>query len=141
MQDKRNLHKKMQEQIDCFGGTDYLTELGQVRNEPDKEQAPLKWLAIAVLYGVNENAEKIKLEKNEDGRIRITAEYRDSELPSPGDDIANSIFENIRHMTHIEADKGEMPLSVGIRDSSIDLKVKIKRDGGKEKVVLKFPEA
>ena len=140
MQDKRNLHQKMQEQIDCFAGTDYLTKLGAVKNEPDKEQAPLKWLALAILYGINENAEKIKIEKNEDGGRRLVAEFRDFDLPSPGNDVVDLIFEDLRQMTHIENDKGKIALSVGVRDSSIELEVKIKKEDGKEKIVLKFPE-
>lgn len=140
MQDKRNLQKKMQEQIDCFAGTDYLTQLGAVKNEPDKEQAPLKWLALAILYGINENAKKIKIEKNEDGSKRLIAEFRDFDLPSPGDDVVDLIFEDLRQMTHIDADKGKILLSVGVRDSSIELEAKLKREDGKEKIVLKFPE-
>lgn len=140
MQDKRNLQKKMQEQIDCFAGTDYLTQLGAVKNEPDKEQAPLKWLALAILYGINENAKKIKIEKNEDGSKRLIAEFRDFDLPTPGDDVVDLIFEDLRRMTHIDADKGKILLSVGVRDSSIELEAKLKREEGKEKIVLKFPE-
>ncbi len=140
MQDKGNLQKKMQEQIDCFAGTDYLTQLGAVKNEPDKEQAPLKWLALAILYGINENAKKIKIEKNEDGSKRLIAEFRDFDLPSPGDDVVDLIFEDLRQMTHIDADKGKILLSVGVRDSSIELEAKLKREDGKEKIVLKFPE-
>lgn len=140
MQDKRNLHKKMQEQIDCFVGTDYLVELKAVKDEPDKAQAPLKWLALAILYGINENVKKIKIEKKENGDIRLIAEFPDFELPSPGEDVVNTIFEDLRKITHIESDKGEILLSVGIRDSSIELKAKVKKENGKEKIVLKFPK-
>ncbi len=140
MQDKRNLHKKMQEQIDCFLGTDYLEELKAVKDEPDKEQAPLKWLALAILYGINERVEKIKIEKKENGKIRLVAKSPDFELPSPGDDVVNSIFDDLRKITHIESDKGEILLSVGIRDSSIELKTKVKKEDGKEKIELKFPK-
>ena len=138
MLDKRNLHKKMQEQIDCFLNTDYLVELDGVKNEPDKDQAPLKWLALAILYGINERAKKIKIVK-EDGKTRITAEFSEQDLPSPGDDVVDTIFEDFRQITHIESEKGKIPLSVGIRDSSIELEAKVKKEGGKEKIELKFP--
>lgn len=140
MQEKRNLHKKMQELIDCFVGTDYLTELGAVQNEQDKDQAPLKWLALAILYGINENAKKIKIKKDEDGSFRTTIEYRDSSLPSPGGEILERIFEDFRQMTHIETDKGKSPLSVGVRDSSLELEAKIEKENGKEKIELTFPK-
>jgi hypothetical protein len=138
MQDKRNLHKKVQEQIDCYAETDYLAELGAVKNEPDKEQAPLKWLALAILYGINQNVEKIKIER-EDGKTKITAKSPDSDLPFPGDDVIDGIFKDLRQITHIESDKGKIQLSIGVRDSSIELETKIKSEGGKEKIVLKFP--
>lgn len=140
MKDKRNLHLKMQEQIDCFAGTDYLTELAAVKNEPDLEQAALKWLALSVLHGINANAQKISLEKTEDGNISIVAKYREAHLPSPGKTVADRVLEAMRHIIHVETDKGEMPLSVGVRDSSVDMKIKVKKDEKKEKLVLKFPE-
>jgi hypothetical protein len=139
MQDKRNLHQKMQEQIDCFAETDYFRELEAVKNEPDKEQAPLKWLALAILHGINENVEKIKIER--DGRkTRLSTKSPDSELPSPGEDVIDTIFEDMRQITHIESDKGKIPLSIGVRNSSIELEAKIKKEDGKEKLVLKFPK-
>lgn len=140
MEDKRNLHKKMQEQIDCYLGTDYLTQMGEVKNEPDQEQASLKWLALAILYAINENAKKIKLERDEQNKQRIIIEFRDFDLPPPGDAIMDRIFEDLRQMTHIETDKGATLLSVGIRDSSVDLEAKLKSEDGKEKIVLNFPE-
>jgi len=33
-----------------------------------------------------------------------------------------------------------MPLSVGVKDSSVELKVKIKKEDNGEKIVLKFSE-
>jgi hypothetical protein len=36
-------------------------------------------------------------------------------------------------MTHIDADKGKTLLALGIRDSSIDLEVKVKKKNGPKK--------
>lgn len=140
MEDKRNLHKKMQEQIDCHLGTDYLTEINAVKNEADQEQASLKWLALAVLYAVNENAKKIKLERDAENKKRVIIEFQDFDLPTPGDEVLDRIFDDLRQMTHIEEDQGKTLLSVGIRDSSVDLEAKLKKEDGKEKIVLNFPE-
>jgi hypothetical protein len=46
----------------------------------------------------------------------------------------------VREITHIEGDKGKTPLSLGIRNDSIELRVKIKTKHDREKVTLKFPE-
>lgn len=40
----------------------------------------------------------------------------------------------------MEKEKDKTTLVLGIRDGSVDLKVKVKRDKEGEKVTLKFPE-
>jgi hypothetical protein len=61
-------------------------------------------------------------------------------LPSPGADVGQNIIEAVREITHLEGNKGESALSLGVRDSSVDLKVKIKAKGDKERVTIKFPK-
>jgi hypothetical protein len=140
MKDERNLHLKVQELCDCYATTDPLREMSQVSASGDEEEIALKWLALAALHGVNSNASKISLSKGEDGNIRVTAEYRKAELPSPGSAVGAKILNAVRDITHIDKDKGESRLALGMRDSSIELKVKIKSKKGQEKVSLKFPE-
>jgi len=140
MKDSRGFHKKMQEHIDCYAETDYLTELARVRDEPDLEQAALNWLALIVLHGIDSNAHKISLQRDKDGDVAIVAQYREARLPSPGGKLADKVIEIMRRITHIDEDKGELPLSVGIRDSGIDLKIKLKKKDDKEKLEFKFPE-
>ena len=140
MKDERNLHLKVQELCDCFSTTDPLREMSQVPAAAGEEEIALKWLALAALHGVNSNASKITLQKGDDGNVRVTAEYRTAELPSPGTAVGDQIFAAIREITHIDADKGKTRLALGMRDSSIDLEVKIKSKKGHEKVSLKFPE-
>ncbi len=139
MKDERNLHLKVQELCDCFATTDPLREMSQIPSAAGEEDIALKWLALAALHGVNSNASKITLSKGEDGNVRVTAEYRPSDLPSPGAAVGDQILAAIRGITHIEADKGKTQLALGLRDSSIDLAVKIKSKKGHEKVSLKFP--
>ncbi len=139
MKDERNLHLKVQELCDCFATTDPLREMSQIPSAAGEEDIALKWLALAALHGVNSNASKITLSKGEDGNVRVTAEYRPSDLPSPGAAVGDQILAAIRGITHIEADKGKTQLALGLRDSSIDLAVKIKSKKGQEKVSLKFP--
>ncbi len=140
MKDERNLHLKVQELCDCFATTDPLREMSQIPSAAGEEDIALKWLALAALHGVNSNASKITLTRDEDGSVRVTAEYRLSELPSPGEAVGDKILAAIREITHIDEDKGKTKLALGMRDSSIDLAVKIKSKKGQEKVSLKFAE-
>lgn len=140
MKDERNFHLKVQELCDCYATTDPLREMSQIPASADEEEIALKWLALAALHGVNSNASKITLRKGEDDRIRVTAEYRTTELPSPGSAVGEKILSAVRSITHIDASKGESRLALGMRDSSIDLQVKIKSKRGQEKISIKFPE-
>jgi hypothetical protein len=89
---------------------------------------------------VNNSAEKISITQSEDGNVAVTAEYRKKDLPSPGSEVAEKIIEAVTGITHIEGDKGKTPLALGIRDSSIDLKIKMKKKNGGKKITIKFPE-
>jgi hypothetical protein len=140
MKEKRNVHLKVQELCDCYATNDPLKEMSTVKNEADKDEAALKWLALTALHGVNGNAEKITITRSRDGEISVTAKYRESELPSPGSDVGVKIMEAVREVTHIEGDKGSTPLALGIRNDSIELQVEMKSEEGKETVSLKFPE-
>jgi hypothetical protein len=47
MKDKRSLHLKVQELCDCYATTDPLKEMSIVKDDEDKDEAGLKWLALA----------------------------------------------------------------------------------------------
>jgi hypothetical protein len=140
MKDKESLHKKTQEFIDCFATTDPLKEMSELGKGGDEEEEALKWLALAALHGINMNAKKISISKSEGGQFNITAQYRDKTLPSPGADVGQKIIDLVRGITHLEEEKGKTVLALGIRDGSIDLKVKIKKEKNEEKITLKFPD-
>ena len=139
MKEKRNLHLKVQEMCDCYATGDPLKEMSIVKNEDDKEEAAIKWLALAALHGVNNNAEEITITRSSEGNVRVVAEYRESELPSPGSEVGGKIVDTLREITHIEEDKGKTPLSLGIRNDSVNLQIKFKAKDGKEKITIKFP--
>ena len=141
MLDKRTLHMKVQEHCDCFAETDPLSEMGALVKEHDPEDGALKWIALAILHGIDRNAEKISLRRTAEGGVSVTAKYRKTELPSPSTAIGRKVFDVVKGITHIEGDKGKSPVVIGIRDSSVELEMTLDRDGGKEEeVVLKFPD-
>ncbi len=138
MKDKGSLHLKVQELCDCFATTDPLKEMSIVKNGADKEEAALKWLALAALHGVNSNAEQISITKSDDGKVMVSAEYRTTELPSPGSEVAEKIIASMAEITHLEDGEGKSQLALGIRDSSINLTIKMKSKNGGKKVTIKF---
>lgn len=140
MKEKRNLHLKVQELCDCYATNDPLKEMSRVKRDGDKDEAALKWLALAALHGVNDNAKEVTLTRSPDGEIKVTAKYREAELPSPGSEIGQRILSAVREITHIEGGKGKIPLALGIREDSIELEIKMKSKDEGEKVTIKFPE-
>jgi hypothetical protein len=141
MKDKRSLHLEVQEHIDCFATTDPLKEMSEITGDEDKDQAALKWLALAALHGINHNAKKISLRSTAEGTTTVQAKYRKAELPSPGAEIGPKVLEAVRKITHFEGDKGKGPLALGVRNDSIELDIKVERDKDGETVTLKFPKS
>ncbi|MBU1196139.1 MAG: hypothetical protein KKE62_17670 [Proteobacteria bacterium] len=139
MNDTENLHLKVQELCDCFSTTDPLKEMSELKNDKNSLDAALKWLALSVLHGINNNAKEVSIRQDEDGKVSVVAEYRDTELPSPGPDIAATVFEAVREMTHIDGDKGKIKFAMGVRDSSLDLNISVKNKDGNRKISIKFP--
>jgi hypothetical protein len=139
MKDKHNFHLKLQEMMDCYATTDPLQEFSGLKNETDDEQSALKWLALAAIHGITDNAEKITITQDEDGSVEVSARYKKTHLLSPGQDVGKKVVEIVRNILHLEEDKGKLPLSLGFRGGSVDVQVKVSRKEGKEKVSIKFP--
>jgi hypothetical protein len=108
--------------------------------DEDKDETALKWLALAILHRINANAKKISISRSKDGKMEVMAKYRKADLPTPGSEVGEKIIEAVRGITHLEGEKGETPLAIGIRDGSIEINVKLKKDRAAESVTLKFPE-
>ena len=140
MKDKRGMHEKMQELCDCFATTDPLREMSLLHNEADKEEGALKWVALAVLHGINDNAKKISISKDKDGKIQVVAKYRKSALPTPGAEVGDKVFEVIEGITHMDGEEGKLPLALGIRDSSLQVNLRRDRDGDCDTVTIEFPK-
>jgi hypothetical protein len=140
LRDKENVHKKVQEMVDCYATTDPLEEMSKISSDEDLEEAAEKWLALATLHGINNNAKKVTILRTPEGDVSVRAEYREKDLPSPGPAVGANILQAVRAMTHIEEDKGKMPLIMGVRNDSVEIGVKVKQKDSGELVSLKFPE-
>lgn len=139
MKEKRNIHLKVQEMCDCYATENPLKEMSEIKGDKDQGEAAEKWLALAALHGVNNNAREISIRRSKDGKIKVTAQYRETELPSPGAEIGEKVMSAVREITHIEGQKGKSPLALGIRNDSIELKIKMKSKDKGDRVTLTFP--
>ncbi len=137
----RNYHARLQEMCDCYMETDYRQEMEKMVSErsPDLEEDALKYLALSILYATTEKARKLSFKKKE-GEQKVTVKAEEKmELPTPTGEIADTIFEIMRSITHLEGEKGREPLSLGLRDGRMELGVKVEREEGKESLNLSFP--
>ena len=138
MEVKRNLHLQVQEMIDCHATSDPLKVMSDLPSDEDQEQAAIKWLAAAALHGITAGAKKISLSVEPDGSVNVSAKYKKSSLPSPGKDLGPKIVSDMQEILHVS--QGKMPLALGVRNDSVQLKVKLSEKEGSRKLSLKFPE-
>jgi hypothetical protein len=124
---------------DCYATTDPVAEMGRMAQlSGDPEESAVKWLALAMLHGVNSQAREISIALDESGCVRVKSERPDCDLPPPDAKIADAVMDAVRDITHIEEDKGSLPVSIGIRDGSINVLVKVKSKGERDKVAFLF---
>ena len=138
MKDTQSLHLKTQELIDCYARTDPLREMSAIKDDSDREEAALKWFALTVLHGINNSAEEVSISVSDTGETKVTATYRESELPSPGSEVGGHIIQALREITHIRGGNGKTPLALGVGDSSTDLKLSIKSEKGRQEATIAF---
>ena len=139
MKHRDTMHMKVQEYVNCYATTDPLREMSTIQGDKEIREAALKWLSLAAIHGINSGAEQITLKVSRDGKAEVTARYREAELPSPGPKVGKEIVEIVREITHLEDAKGELPLSLGIRDDSVLLNIVMDREGAEQSVCLEFP--
>ena len=140
MKDKRSLHLKVQELCDCYATTDPLKEMSELEKNRGGDEPSLKWLALAILHGVNANAKAISISRSNDGEVKVTGEYKKADLPNPGLEIGEEVINAVKTITHLEGEKGQTDLTVGIRGGSIEMKVEVKKEDGMESISLQFPK-
>jgi len=138
----RNLHVKLQEMCDCYMETDFKAELNKLSTTgvaSDVEEEALKYLALALLYSVSEKADKLEIkQKNGEMKVSVKSDGKDR-LPAPPAEISSTILAILRDITDLRGDKGETLLALGLRNSQLELKVQVKKDGDKESVKISLP--
>jgi len=136
-----NYHLKLQEMCDCYMETDFLAAMQGMKGVASKdiEEDAIKYLALAIMYAITEKAEKLSFKKKGDELKAAIKNNTKEKLPVPSAEILDKVFEIMRAILHIEADKGEMEFSLGLRSGEVDVMVKVKREGDKQSLKINFP--
>jgi hypothetical protein len=136
-----NYHLKLQEMCDCYMETDYLAKMQDMvgAESNDIEEDAVKYMALAILYAITRKAEKLSLKKKGDElSVRIKVNNKE-DLPQPSAAVVDKVFQIMREILHIDEDKGEMDLSLGLRTGEVNVHVKVKGQGDKQSLKVKFP--
>lgn len=148
VQDKRSLHLRLQEYCDCYLETDPRKELDLISKKGtssditgDPEEVALKFLGLAIFYGIRESAKKLSLLRPQEGEIQLNIEAAGKyKLPAPSPDLTDQIFRVMRSITHLESGRGAEPLSLGIRNDRLELGVEFDTVDAGETLTISFPE-
>ena len=147
IKEDRSYHQRVQEFCDCFMETDYKRELEKASKGifggpgEDEEELAIKFLGLTFLYGANEEAKKISLQKSKEGKVVFSVEARGNyQLPPPSAQMADRVFSIVRSIAHIDKDQGKIPLSLGLRNDSLELTLEFGRKEGGESLSLVFPK-
>jgi hypothetical protein len=146
IKDERNYHKRLQEFADCYMETDLRKEIekasrglsGDPAGRPD--ELALKLLGLTILYGANENARTISLSRSKEGKVVFSVDARGKyQLPAPDPDVADRVIFIGRAITHLDADQGGEPFSMGLRNDRLELTFRFDRKAGAETMEIVFP--
>jgi hypothetical protein len=145
IKDDRSYHLRLQEFCDCFMETDFRRELERaskgVSGDPggDPEELALKFLGLTMLYGANEEAKKISLQKSKEGKVSFSVEARGNyQLLAPGAQMADRVFSLARSMVHLDKEQGKIPFSLGLKNSSLEINLEFARSEGAESLIMNF---
>ena len=147
MTTERSYHLRLQEFCDCFMETDPKKELEKasagISGDPsgDLDELALKFLGLSIFYGASEKARTITLQKSKDGKVLFTVDAKGKyQLPPPSLRVADRVIHIARPITHIDGDKGKLPVSMGLRNDRIDLTFQFDRKSEGESFTISFPE-
>jgi hypothetical protein len=147
VKEERNYHLRLQEFCDCFMETDPKKELekasGGLSGDPggDPDELALKFLGLGIFYGASEKAKKVSIQRSKDGKVVFAVDAKGNyQLPAPSPQLADRVISIARSITHIEADQGRQPVSMGLRNDRMEITFQFDRKEGGETFAIWFPE-
>jgi len=145
--EERNLHLRLQEYCDCYVETDYKKQLEVISKEGaaadatgDMEEVALKFLGLAIMYGITEGAKKVSLTRTASDHINFEIEAAGKyKLPAPKPELAGRMFEVMRSITHLEDPKAAEPVSLGLKNDRVELMVSFDKIEGTDSLSIGLP--
>jgi hypothetical protein len=145
----RSPHMKLQEFVDCFLGSDHKKELesfssphltGSTQEKVSDEA--LRYLAILLLYGLDERVKDISLVRKEpDAALCRMAGEKFHSVPMPKEEIVASLFDEIEEMSGMDETKRTGKLVVGLKNDEITLNIhSTVTDNAEEKIIIHLPD-
>lgn len=146
--ENRNYHLRLQEYCDCYMESDPQKELAAISGvEPttnpagEVDERALKFLGLSILYGIKESARKLDYVKTYGRGVELNVEAAGRyKFTAPPRDVGDKIFDVMRSITHLESENASEPLSLGLRDSRMELGVRFESTEGKQTLSISFPE-
>jgi hypothetical protein len=140
MKDSSSLHARLQEYNDCFAETDPKQELRDVASRGiagEKTQGltdlALKYLSLAILAGVDDEAEKVFFTRNgEQNGSCYLAGRKETRLPTPPTGVTREIIGIMRRIAGLEQDKAYGKFVCGIRNDRLEMDLGVARSGERE---------
>ncbi len=141
----RTPHLKLQEMCDCYLETDFskqLAAMGSSGSNADLMENSFKYLALALLQATTQQAGELSFIKTEDS-IAVTIRTADQAipLPAPAPELIKAITVIIRSITHLDEEKGESPLILGLKNGQLELLVEVEEGKKKEQLIITFPDS
>jgi hypothetical protein len=107
----------------------------------DLDELALKFLGLSIFYGASEKAKNITLQRSKDDKVLFTVDAKGKyQLPPPSLRVADRVIHIARAITHVDGDKGKLPVSMGLRNDRIDLTFQFDRKSEGESFTISFPK-
>jgi len=134
-----NPHLKLQEMCDCYLDTDFRLQMAKLCKQPgpDRGEEAYRYLALALMHAITEQARKLSLKKEgRDVKVKMESDGEKHSLPAPPVAIFDMVAATVRGILHLEGEKGESQLSLGLRNGAVEMRVKIREKD--DEVSLRF---
>lgn len=147
MLDVRNMQLRLQEYTDCFAETDPSAGLREISTKGvegdatrDFTETALKYLSLALLSAIEENATGIRLAstKEVNGDCFLTGK-KEIRLAAPPAGLSREMIGIVRGITGLEVDQGSSKFSWGIREDRLELTARVEKSGEREVLDLTLP--
>lgn len=134
-----NPHLKLQEMCDCYLETDFRLQMAKLCKQPgpDREEEAFRYLALALMHTITEQAGKLSMKKEKlEVKVKVESDGEKHSLPAPPVAMFNMVLAMVRAILHLDGEKGESLLSLGLRNGAVEMRVKLRAKD--DEVSLRF---